>query len=400
MTEYPRTRPPGAADKQPAAAEFPFEPKKTRAPQPPAPAVEPQAAPREGREFPCAQCGAALRFDPKAQSLTCEHCGHVQEIPQSAEQVQELCFRRYFEQGRVAEEVLAGADSERRCDGCGAMVVFRADTATDRCPFCDTHLTNPVHSPTPMMRPGGVLPFLIAKDEAKARFHRWVASRWFAPKEFKRLDSLDRINGLYVPHWTYDAMTYSFYSGHRGDAYYVTVGTGKNRRTERRIRWRHVTGRVNHWFDDVLVCASKSLPDAMVRDLEPWDLKAAAAYEPAYLSGFRTERYQIPADEGFQRAASIMDGVIHQFVRRDIGGDEQRVDWVKTQVDGVTFKLLLLPVWLTAFRYKDTIYRVLINARTGEVQGQRPWSAAKIASAILVALAVLVPVVLILLRMG
>jgi hypothetical protein len=244
-----------------------------------------------------------------------------------------------------------------------------------------------------MMRPGAVLPFKIERADARGYFARWVKSRWFAPGDFKKLDRLDRINGIYVPYWTYDSMTFTFYTGMRGDAYYVTVGHGKNRTRQRRIRWRAVSGHVNHFFDDVLICGSRSLPEKYVRALEPWDLKAAAPYDGAYLSGFQTERYQVSAVEGFQEARRIMDDEIGRMVRRDIGGDEQRITSIHTQCEGITFKLLLLPVWLAVYRYKDKPFRVMVNARSGEVRGERPWSAGKIAAAVLAALVVLIPVV-------
>ena len=87
-----------------------------------------------------------------------------------------------------------------------------------------------------------------------------------------------------------------------------------------------------------------------------------------------------PAD-GFAMAADVMDPQIRQAIRHDIGGDHQRIHSVNTRHDDVTFKHILLPVWLSAYRYRDRVYRFLVNARTGEVQGERPWSWIKIAAA-------------------
>ena len=102
------------------------------------------------------------------------------------------------------------------------------------------------------------------------------------------------------------------------------------------------------------------------------------SYKDEYLSGFRAESYHVDLAEGFDQARQIMDAGIRTLVRRDIGGDEQRISSVRTQHDNVTFKHVLLPIWISAYRYKNKTYRFLINARTGEVQGERPWSWAKI----------------------
>jgi hypothetical protein len=74
-----------------------------------------------------------------------------------------------------------------------------------------------------------------------------------------------------------------------------------------------------------------------------------------------------------------MERTITQDVRRDIGGDEQRIDHVETATSNETFRHLLLPVWIGAYRFQGKVFQVVVNARTGEVQGERPYSAIKIA---------------------
>jgi hypothetical protein len=106
-------------------------------------------------------------------------------------------------------------------------------------------------------------------------------------------------------------------------------------------------------------------------------------YEPAYLSGFKAQRYQVDLGTGFERAKEIMSGVIHSDVCSDIGGDEQRVHSIQTAYSDETFKHILLPVWIAAYRFEGKIFQVLINARTGEVQGERPYSIWKIAALVL-----------------
>ena len=73
-----------------------------------------------------------------------------------------------------------------------------------------------------------------------------------------------------------------------------------------------------------------------------------------------------------------MDNYITQLIKKDIGGDEQRIYSVNTKYNDITFKHVLLPIWISAYRFKNKVYRFLINGRTGEVQGERPWSVWKI----------------------
>ena len=116
-----------------------------------------------------------------------------------------------------------------------------------------------------------------------------------------------------------------------------------------------------------------------MRELEPWPLLAAVPFSPEAMAGFLAQTYSIPLDIGFSDfARPRIDGAIADEVRWRIGGDEQRIHSIHTRYDALTYKHLLLPVWMLAYRYHDRSYRVVVNATTGEVQGERPWSWIKI----------------------
>jgi hypothetical protein len=196
------------------------------------------------------------------------------------------------------------------------------------------------------------------------------------------------IDGAYIPAWTYDSDTDSDYTGERGDDYTdtetYTDSEGKTQtRTVTRTRWTSVSGEVELHFDDVLVIASNSLPRKYADALEPWDLDHLVGYRDEYLSGFVAESYQIDLPQGFEIAKEIMSPDIRAAIERDIGGDHQRIGSVDTQYSNTTFKHALLPIWISAYRYNDRTFRFLVNARSGEVQGERPYSVIKILLAIL-----------------
>lgn len=349
--------------------------------------VEPKPTPPPGKKFPCGACGAGLAFDPDAQALKCPYCGHEEKIPHSANDIVENSFEAYLQQSRAGLKVTAGAELETKCQACGAVIMMDAKTVTQECPFCSAHLESQPHSAEPFIEPSAVLPFKIDPNAARKTFQQWVGSRWFAPNDFKHLADLGKLAGMYVPFWTYDAMTLTFYTGQRGTYYYVTeafdaIVNGKavrQTRQMRRVKWTSKDGRVQNWFDDVLVVASKGLPTNYAEELAPWDLPQLVDFKSDYLSGFRTERYQVGLEEGFGRAKVLMQREIEKLVRYDIGGDEQRIGSMNTQYSGITFKHILLPVWVSAYRYGGILHRILINGRTGEVQGSRPYSPWKIA---------------------
>ncbi|MEO0974290.1 MAG: primosomal protein N' (replication factor Y) - superfamily II helicase [Pseudomonadota bacterium] len=339
----------------------------------------------KGREraFPCAGCGALQTYLPGSTTLLCEFCGQATTIPERAS----AHIREYPLAEALARLAATGpvAPSATRCPSCAAQFEFDARQHAGECPFCATPIVvSPealTNTPDKVIRPRSLLPFQLDDDAARDAVKRWLGSLWFAPPSLKRFASVGGLHGVYLPYWTYDARTRSQYTGERGTVYYVNVPvtvtrngrTVRTTRREARVRWRSVRGTVARHFDDVLVGASKALPRVLTDKLAPWDLDALVPYDERYLSGFRSEVYEVGLDQGFEIARGIMNGVIRRDVVRDIGGDHQRIHSLHTDHYDTTFKHLLLPVWTASFEYRKRRYRLAVNARSGEVVGERPW---------------------------
>ena len=349
-------------------------------------------------QFPCKQCGANLQFAPGTDSLKCPYCGAANEIPKSPDTIVELDYLTYV-------HGLPASDSVQdvivvKCTCCAAETTLAPNVTAGVCPFCGTGIVA-TGSSKKSIRPGGLLPFKVKQNEAGEMFRQWVASLWFAPSALKRDADRAAIKGAYVPAWTYDSNTESDYSGERGDDYWETEtytetdANGNNvtrTRQVQRTRWWPASGHVGNHFDDVLVMATETLPRKCLDHLEPWDLPDLKPYEDEYLSGFVAESYQVGLADGFERAKGIMDPLIRQTVCRHIGGDHQRISSLSTQYNQITFKHLLLPVWISAYTFQGTIFRFLVNARTGQLQGERPYSWVKIALVILGVIALIVAI--------
>lgn len=333
------------------------------------------------RQFPCAQCGAKVEFAPGTDSLQCPYCGHQTTIPTGTAEIAENDFEATLagmEQSAVTEDVRSVA-----CTSCAAHIEPPPAAEAFPCPYCGSSIVVTSASER-LIKPQALLPFHVPREQATEMFRKWIRTRWFAPNALKKFARLDeRLQGLYTPYWTYDAGTVSRYTGQRGDTYVVRVG----KRTQTRIRWRPAAGTVSRNFDDMLVVGSTSLPRDLAEKLEPWDVGSLVPYADEYLSGFLAERYQVDLRQAWSRAVERMDEVIRKDVERDIGGDHQRITSLHTRHSDVTYKHVLLPLWICSYRFRDKVYRFLVNARTGEVQGQRPWSAIKIALAVIVAAA-------------
>jgi LSD1 subclass zinc finger protein len=337
--------------------------------------------------FRCSSCGARLEYAPGTTSLRCPYCGHVQEVALIGTVVQEHSYDAW---AALPPKPRAPAGTYRLvCHRCGAQT--ESDNLSDACPFCG--------APIVAERPGGdqiapeaVVPFGIDEGAAQEAVRGWVRSRWFAPNRLKKVGATESLHGTYLPHWTFDARTATDYSGMRGEHYWETESYTENGQTKTRqvmhTRWWPASGQVQRDFDDVLVPASTRLSPERVQALAPWPLENAKAYQADYLAGYQTLRYDVEPDQGLSMAKQQMEDVIEGDCRGDIGGDEQRVTSMDVRYADIMFKLMLLPIWIAAYIYAGKSYQVFVNAHTGQVVGERPYSVPKIVAAVLAGLLV------------
>lgn len=338
----------------------------------------------EDHRFPCNNCGSDLRFDPGGDQLICDHCGSVESIDHGpwdrSEAIAELDF------AATLRDTLDGAEMEQaqtsHCPNCGARIEFDTAVHAKECPYCATPVVIDTGA-TRQIKPRAVVPFELSEEQAREAMSGWLGSLWFAPNGLTQYARKGRrLSGVYTPCWTFDADTKTQYTGQRGIEYQTTRTVTRNGKrqtqTQTKVRWTSVSGRVARFFDDVLVVASTALPEKFRAGLGHWDLTRLEPYLPQYLAGFRAEAYTVSLEEGFEQGRAIMDRQIHRDIKFDIGGDRQRVQSVNTRVSDVTFKHILVPVWLAAYKYRGESFRFVVNGQTGQVAGERPWSVWKL----------------------
>jgi DNA-directed RNA polymerase subunit M/transcription elongation factor TFIIS len=353
--------------------------------------MESSASLNDQKSVTCPNCGASLSYKPGSTALICDHCGSSFEIKteipvQDAQKENDLAAALAGAWQAAQSE---GQAFVVKCPACGAQSALEKNMFSSNCAFCGSPLTVKPDSKA-VANPQAVLPFKLDKPAALEGFNKWVRKLWFAPNDLKKTASSDRFNGVYLPFWTFDAATESDYKGQRGDHYTETVHRvvdGKQvTETVTKTRWSAAWGHVRRFFNDILISASRALPEKYLNALEPWDLANLAPYDNRYLSGFQAEVSQVNIQEGFDAAKRVMQVAIEKDARHDIGGDEQRITSIQTDYRNTTYKYILLPVWLSVFRYGNKVYRFVVNARTGEVHGERPYSPIKIALAVIAAL--------------
>jgi ribosomal protein S27E len=338
----------------------------------------------KAQRFKCDNCGAEQAFDATSGKLKCAHCGATRDVPTGTGTIVEYDF---FSGLNAAPKGLAATGTRAaKCQECGANVVFPDGTTATRCTFCGSAKVLEQEENQNAIRPESLLPFAVDKKRANQAFGDWLAKLWFRPSDLKNMAKVQEVAGVYVPFWTYDAHVDSSWTAEAGYYYYETEEyttqengeTVTRERQVQRVNWERAWGSRSDDFDDVLVCASKGLPRALADKMHTFDTHQLVPYSSGFLAGWRAEEYAIDLAAGFGVAQEKMNAEQQQRCARDVPGDTHRGLRVDNTYSAITFKHVLLPLWIAAYRYKNDVYRFLVNGQTGEVVGKAPWSWVKI----------------------
>jgi ribosomal protein S27E len=329
----------------------------------------------------CPACGGIMQYSPADENLKCVYCGGTTELDKTPVEIHENDFLEWKERAdaEAPNESMAEA-AEIKCRQCGATTSLPPNVSGAMCAFCGTPLIMQEASVRRFWQPEYLLPFKVTNRQGADNFKYWLRRRWFLPTALKKYGAnADTLRGVYLPYWTYDAETSTDYTGERGEDRTESYRNEKGETLNRTVTdWYGCSGHVRLSFDDVTVPATDTLPRAILDSVAQWDMENCVAYRKEFLAGFVTELYRRDFREAFADAKEKMRADIETAVKGDIGGDRQRIASQTTGYDGVKFKHLLLPVWVSAFRYKEKIYQFVVNGRTGRVAGRYPRSAAKV----------------------
>jgi len=346
-------------------------------------------------KFACPACGGEANWNPAKQKLVCPFCGT--ESPAKLDAA-----------GAIAEHDLAaalggigddrrGGQAQRRqvkCRSCNAISVLDPARQAQNCEFCGSAQLVPYDEARAAFRPESLLPFRVSETQARDGIRAWYGRLWLAPNRLKKSALTDTVHGVYLPYWTFDAQVDATWTAEAGHYYYTTETHTENgqlrTRQVRHVRWEPAAGRVRHFFDDDLVCASVGVHPRLLRGIEPFPTNELRPYDAGYVAGWVVERYQIDLVAAAQHARDAMDAKLRALCAQQVPGDTQRNLEVRADWSGQTFKHVLAPVWLLSYHYGRSAYQCAMNGVTGAIAGEYPKSPWKIA---LLVLAIIVAVI-------
>lgn len=337
----------------------------------------------------CPDCGGTMDYDPATGGLSCPYCGRKEVIdaPKDAKAAKELDFESAEETGNcnwgVAKKVVI-------CKSCGAESVYDALEIASECPYCGSNQVMEAQGKN-TLAPGGVCPFKIEKKDAGARFKKWIKGKWFCPKDAKESAKPESFQGVYIPAWTFDADSFSTYTARYGKNRTVKSADGKSSRIV--VDWFNTRGTYEHSFNDRIVYGSERYDNGILNSILPFHTEENVEYKPEYVAGFAAERYSVGLKSAWAKAKAAMHSFLESSVtsniKRERNADQVSQLNLNTEFSNITYKYLLLPVWISSFTYKGKAYQFMVNGQTGEVGGRTPISWIKVLITILIILLIL-----------
>ncbi len=176
---------------------------------------------------------------------------------------------------------------------------------------------------------------------------------------------MDLPRGIYLPMWTFDIGGTIDYTSEI--VQYEENGFNNDR--ERKVI--RVDDKYPLLVNDIALPASRKLSAVFMKLIPGFDLSALKEYDPRYLASWLAEVYDVPMADASLDARSQAFNRIKKQLPYLLNG----VNLVRTSSAGMlveSFKLVLLPVWMTELPFDGREHLVLINGQSGVVDSDLP----------------------------
>jgi DNA-directed RNA polymerase subunit RPC12/RpoP len=324
--------------------------------------------------FKCPCCGAALSFSGKTGEMTCEYCGasFTMEQAQAAQEAEQKDAASSDMTWTTTEQLMItdedGKMTGYKCPSCKAEMVADENTAATECPYCGNQAIIP-QAFEGMYKPDLVVPFAVAKEEAKGKLAEFTKGKKLLPKTFTEGNRIEDITGMYVPFWLYSchASGEISYNG-------VKKKTWSDANFEYEKKDHYDIQRSGEMdFARIPVDAATQMDDDTMESLEPYDLSKGVEYNAAYFSGYLANRYDVEEKDAQPRANERVTATFKEKIKESVRGFEEVSEKSEAiQLTNAKAEYAMLPVWMMTTKYNGETYTFGINGQTGKMVGSLP----------------------------
>ena len=270
------------------------------------------------------------------------------------------------------------------CQGCGASMSYDAGAQTLRCPFCGSERLDSKDDAR-VLAPSRVVPFQVSRDSAIQAMRAFLGKGFWRPSDLSESAAVVKMAPVYVPYWIFSARTHTFWSA---DTNQLPISA--------RGDWQPLTGEHRGEYSNLLVGASGALTRRETSAICPFDMNLATSPDQADLENHTVEQFQLQRRYARPLARQGLETMEAGTCERLYVPGKCRNMKVNTRIEGLTSEPVLLPVWIMAYRYRDRVFRFLVNGQTGRTTGQAPISKAKVLAASVTGVALLLLVLILL----
>jgi predicted RNA-binding Zn-ribbon protein involved in translation (DUF1610 family) len=332
----------------------------------------PEETHQEVVEFHCPQCDGVSAYSAENGGLTCTFCGYYEPPPQEIVGKQAEAFEFTVE---TMERVAHGWGAERKelsCNRCAARITLSTDMLTHTCPFCGSNQVVQVKAPQDVLRPRFLIPFTVTADECRQKTAVWLQDSWMLPSELNRLANKTEYTPIYIPYWTFDAITQSDWKAEVAHTRQKRVHRNGRWETRTVTEWRWESGKAIVEFDDLLVNGSQRLSQHLLRQIQNYDVRSLVPYDASFLAGIQAQAYDVDLEAAWAQGRHTMRAQTKEACKAQATSRRMRNFSMNLAFKDENWRYLLMPLYLATYQYGTETYQVLINGQTGSLAGSRP----------------------------
>lgn len=314
----------------------------------------------------CPGCNATLKYSPDLGKMYCGFCGNTYTPEEVGYEQNETAADSGFQESvKMQKRHNSYIKMQlQHCTSCGAELAMSNVEVSSFCAYCGqaTIVKDRIDD---YLKPDYIIPFKVTKEEALKTLKHNAKNGIFIPGNFSNIQ-IDRLCGIYIPFWLFniyceDEQMWQIQSKNNlytGPLYYFRVANG--------------------YFTNFCADASERLSDETALRLEPYNMSELIPFDPSYLSGFYSDRFDVDSLEARQVAKLRIEDAVLDKVKKSLRSPSSVLNARHPKMELEAEKYALLPAWFMTFQYNNRPYTVLVNGQTGKMVGAFPFSKKKI----------------------
>lgn len=328
-------------------------------------------------QYKCPGCGADMVFNAETGMLHCESCGRDENIENMKQENKVQSSGSYEDFISETSQNTYENDNaaQYQCKNCGAILITDKDTAATTCSFCDAPMILGDRL-SGDLAPSKVIPFSITKEQAEEAFRKWCGKGLLLPSSFKKANRVKSITGMYVPFWLFDVNASGEVFAECTKVRSYTEGEYDVTET----KYFDVYRNVDLYYNKIPADASEKMDDDMMDKLEPFDYGNLQDFNTPYLSGYVAEKYNYTDKELFPRIKKRTNNYSLDYVRSTTSQySSTNIRQNNIAIRPTDVHYTLLPIWMFCYDHENAEHNFVMNGQTGKIVGKPPISVGKAA---------------------